>query len=149
MRLNIVRVEAIVLAGLLGVACGGKVDDPTGRSSSGQQSAGSSGSGASSSSSSSSGSGSSSSSGTGECEPSQLGGGGAGVAGGACTSMFESAACGSTVYTVSCTCPNECECTVNGETVDTAPTTSCSETTCPPPDDAWKACGFPVVAGMP
>lgn len=136
MRLNIVRVEAVVLVGLLGVACGGKVDDPTGRSSSDQQSAGSAGAGASSS-------------GTSECKPSQLGGGGGGVAGGACTSMFESATCGSTVYTVSCTCPNQCECTVNGETVDTAPTTSCSETTCPPPDDAWKACGFPVVAGMP
>jgi hypothetical protein len=63
--------------------------------------------------------------------------------------MFESAGCGATAYTVQCTCPGPCDCIVNGVTVDTAATTSCSKPTCPPPDDAWKACGFPAVPGMP
>jgi hypothetical protein len=36
---------------------------------------------------------------------------------------------------------------VNGMVVDTVQSTSCSQSpsVCPPPNDAWKACGFPAM----
>jgi len=114
----------VFLVGVFVAACGGKVDDPVGHAASDQQ--------------------------TNVCKPVWQNAGGGSDVGGPCLSMSESGVCGSTTYTVSCTCPGPCDCVVNGQTVDTAPTKSCSETTsCPPPDDAWKACGCPAVPGMP
>ncbi|HEY1695244.1 MAG TPA: hypothetical protein VGG39_23915 [Polyangiaceae bacterium] len=152
MRQNIIGVPALFLVATLAVACGGKVEDPLGHGSSDQGTASGSGAsgGSSNSGGSSAGSSSSSSPSTSSCaSASQMGGGGGGVAGGPCTEVFESAICGATTYTVNCTCPGPCDCVVNGQTVDTAPTTSCSDPTCGTPDDAWKACGFPTVPGMP
>jgi hypothetical protein len=132
MRSSSRSLAGVFVVGVVVAACGGKVDDPTGSASADQQG---SGSGASDS--------------AGTCKPAFLQGGGGGVAGGACLEMNESASCGSTTYTVQCTCPGPCDCIVNGQTVDTAATTSCSKPDCPLPDDAWKTCGFPAVAGMP
>jgi hypothetical protein len=123
----------VVLAALLAVACGGKTDDPVGSASADQSDPGA---------------------GSGACKPMFVmgGGGGTGPSGGAgpmCISMTESASCGTTTYTVNCSCPELCDCIVNGETVGTAATTSCSKPGCPLPDDAWKTCGFPAVPDMP
>lgn len=139
-------VPALFFVALATAACGGKVEDPLGHSSSGQE--GRSGTSGSSGAGTMAGSGGSASS-SDSCTASQMGGGGGGVAGGACTQVFESATCGATTYSVNCTCPGPCDCVVNGKTVDTAPTDSCSGGMCSPPDDAWKACRFPAVAGMP
>ncbi len=135
MRLSSGSLAAVLVVGVLVAACGGKVDDPVGRAGADQQNTGS---GASSV-----------ANGASACQPAFVQGGGGGVAGGACIEMNESASCGSTTYTVQCTCPGPCDCIVNGQTVDTAPTTSCAKQTCPLPDDAWKTCGFPAVPGMP
>lgn len=133
MRQSSGGLAGVLLVGVFVAACGGKVDDPLGHAGSDQENTGSGGSSESASS----------------CKPAPLSAGGGGVAGGACTAMYESANCGATAYSVQCTCPGPCECLVNGETVGTAPTTSCSKAVCPPPDDAWKTCGFPAVPGMP
>lgn len=135
MRPNTFNLAGFSFVALFAVACGGKLDGTTGQAASDQQAASSTSSGASS--------------GEATCRPAPVTAGGGGVAGGACVEMYESAVCGATTYTVSCTCPNACTCVVNGETVDTAPTASCSKELCPPPDDAWKTCGFPTVPGMP
>lgn len=148
MRQNILGAAVLFLVATIAVACGGKIEDPLGRSSSDQRGASGAG-GGSGSASSGGGSAGSSSTSAGSCVASQMGGGGGGVAGGACTEMFETAMCGATTYEVDCACPGPCDCVVNGQTVDTAPTTKCGDPTCGSPDDAWKTCGFPAIPGMP
>ncbi len=126
------------LVTLVAAACGGKVDGSASSQRSASSLFGSGGSSGNGSSGGSSGGGGASAACT------QGGGGGGGVAGGACSSVFQTAVCGESTYSVQCTCPSpDCSCLVNGAVVDTVPSTSCS--TCGPPDDAWKACGFPAM----